>query len=172
MTNAHHTMIRLKRHVTIVFCLFGVVLLTACAGYGPNNNMIGSSREHIIQQLGKPTTELQTAEGPVLIYSKGPRGKETFFIYLDSNGVMHRWAQVLDEKHFERILPGMTRDQVIEIIGESKDRFGLARGRGYVWNYRYINPFCFWFQIEFAADDTVRSTGYGKPPECRVRVIF
>jgi hypothetical protein len=84
---------------------------------------------------------------------------------------MQRWTQVLDEKNFERIVPGMTRDQVIEIIGESKDRFGLARGRGYVWNYRYVNPFCFWFQIEFAADDTVRSAGYGKPPECRVRAL-
>ena len=161
-------MIHVKRHVTIVLLLFGILLLSACAGYGPNNGMIGSSKEHIIQHLGKPTTELQTPEGAVMIFSKGPRGKETFFIYLDSNGVMHRWAQVLDENHFDRIRPGMTPDQVIEIIGESKDRFGLARGRGYVWNYRYINPFCFWFQIEFAADNTVRSTGYGKPPECRI----
>jgi hypothetical protein len=160
-----------KHSITSVLIIASLVLLNACAGYGPTNNMVGSSRDDIVQVLGKPTTELQTADGQLLIYSKGPFGKETFFVYLNRDGVMQRWAQVLDEKNFERIIPGMTRDQVIEIIGESKDRFGLARGRGYVWNYRYLNPFCFWFQIEFAADDTVRSAGYSKPPECRVRAV-
>jgi hypothetical protein len=133
--------------------------------------MIGSSKDDIVRVLGKPSTELQTPDGPLLIYSKGPYGKETFFIYLTNEGVVQRWTQVLDDKNFERIVPGLTRHQVIEIIGESKDRFGLARGRGYVWNYRYVNPFCFWFQIEFTPDDIVRSTGYSKPPECRVRAI-
>jgi hypothetical protein len=147
------------------------MLVTGCAGYAPTNTMVGSGRDEIVQVLGKPTTERQTADGELLIYSKGPFGKETFFVYLNRDGVMQRWEQVLDEKNFERIVPGITRDQVIEIIGESKDRFGLARGRGYVWNYRYTNPFCFWFQIEFAADDTVRSAGYSKPPECRIKQL-
>jgi hypothetical protein len=81
---------------------------------------------------------------------------------------MERWAQVLDEKNFARIKPGMHRDEVVATIGESKAVFGLARERGYVWNYRYVTPHCFWFQIEFANDDTVRSKGYGQPPECRI----
>lgn len=161
----------IKHSITSVFVIALIVLLTGCAGYAPTNTMVGSGRDEIVQVLGKPTTELLTADGKLLIYSKGPFGKETFFVYLDRDGVMQRWEQVLDEKNFERIVPGITRDQVIEIIGESKDRFGLARGRGYVWNYRYINPFCFWFQIEFAADHTVRSAGYSKPPECRVRIL-
>jgi len=134
--------------------------------------MIGSSKDDVVSILGKPSTELPTPDGQLLIYSKGPFGKETFFIYLNHEGIVQRWSQVLDEKNFERIVPCMTRNQVIEIIGESKDRFGLARGRGYVWNYRYVNPFCFWFQIEFAADDTVRSAGYSKSPECRVRILY
>ena len=154
---------------TIIFLTTG--LLNACAGYGPTNSMIGGSKDYVVGVMGKPSIELQTSDGLLLIYSKGPYGKETFFVYLNRDGVVQRWSQVLDEKNFERIVPSMTRDQVIEIIGDSKDRFGLARGRGYVWNYRYVNPFCFWFQIEFAADDTVRSTGYSKSPECRVRQL-
>jgi len=161
----------LKHSIFTTIIIFLISLLNGCASYGPTNRMIGSSKDDIVSVLGKPSTELLTSDGQILIYSKGPLGKETFFIYLNRDGVMQRWTQVLDEKNFERIVPGMTRDQVIEIIGESKDRFGLARGRGYVWNYRYVNPFCFWFQIEFAADDTVRSAGYAKPPECRVRAL-
>ncbi len=162
----------IKHSISSSIIILLISLLSGCASYGPTNRMIGSSKDDVISILGKPSTELQRPDGQLLIYSKGPFGKETFFIYLNHDGVVQRWTQVLDEKNFERIVPGMTRDQVVEIIGESKDRFGLARGRGYVWNYRYVNPFCFWFQIEFAADDTVRSAGYGKPPECRVRKLY
>ena len=160
----------MKHSIMLGIKILLAIMVSGCASYGPTNSMLGSSKDHIINVLGKPSTELQTPDGQLLIYSKGPLGKETFFVYLNRDGVMQRWTQVLDEKNFERIVPGMTRDQVVEIIGESKDRFGLARGRGYVWNYRYVNPF--WFQIEFAADDTVRSTGYSKPPECRVRKLY
>ncbi len=107
-----------------------------------------------------------------MIYPRGPFGKHTFFVYLNRDGFMEHWAQVLNEKNFERITPGLKRDDVVSTIGESKDIFGLARNRGYVWNYRYMNPHCFWFQIEFTAEDIVRSTGYGKPPECRIRMSF
>jgi hypothetical protein len=134
--------------------------------------MLGNNREQVIQLLGPPSTELTRPEGKVMMYPRGPFGKHTYFVYLNRSGVMERWAQVLHEKNFEQITPGMVRDEVIATIGESKDIFGLARNRGYVWNYRYMNPYCFWFQIEFTAADVVRSTGYGKPPECSVRMSF
>ena len=103
-----------------------------------------------------------------MMYPRGPFGKHTYFVYLNPDDKVERWTQVLDEKNFARIQPGMRRDEVVAIIGESKSVFGLARDRGYVWNYRYVTPHCFWFQIEFASDDTVRSTGYGQPPECKI----
>ena len=70
------------------------------------------------------------------------------------------------------IRAGMTVDEVVELIGISRATFGLARDRGFVWSYRYQNPFCQWFQIEFSKENIVRSTGFGKPPECRGRRSF
>lgn len=163
MPCSHH---KLPMVVVILLAL----LLSACAGYAPNNRMLGSSREQVIQIMGPPSTELATPEGQVMQYPRGPAGKQTYFVYLDQNGTLARWTQVLDEKNFALIKPGMRRDEVVAIIGESRDSFGLARERGYVWNYRYVNPHCFWFQIEFTAENLVRSTGYGTPPECRVRL--
>lgn len=154
-------------HLTNVIILLSALFLSACAAYSPSNRMLGSSREQVIQIMGESYTELKTPVGKVLIYPRGPFGKHTYFVYLNRNGIMESWAQVLDEKNFDRIKMGMSRDEVIATIGESKDTFGLGRDRGYVWNYRYVNSFCFWFQIEFAGDDTVRSTGYSMPPECR-----
>ncbi len=144
-------------------------LISACAGYMPTDSMIGGDREQIIKTLGHPSNELSTSEGQVMIYPRGPSGKHTYFVYLDQNGTMSRWTQVLNEKNFTRIKPGMTRDEVISIIGESKVRDGIAFGRGYVWSWRYVNFHCFWFRVEFTPENIVRSTMYQKPPECRIR---
>jgi hypothetical protein len=147
------------------------LLLGGCAGYAPNNSMLGKHREHVIQAMGKPAIEIAIPDGHVMQYPRGPFGKHTYFVYLNDEGTITRWTQVLDEKNFARIKPGMHRDEVVATIGSSRNTFGLARDRGYVWNYRYVTPHCFWFQIEFASNDTVRSTGYGRPPECQVRAV-
>ncbi len=156
---------RLRLAIVVSFS----ALLCACAGYMPTDSMIGDRREQIIQTLGHPSSELTTSDGQVMIYPRGPLGKHTYFVYLNQNGAMSRWTQVLDEKNFARIKPGMTRDEVISIIGESKVRDGIAFGRGYVWSWRYVNFHCFWFRVEFTPENIVRSTMYQKPPECRIR---
>ena len=151
---------------TTMLCL---MFLTGCAGYAPDDRLIGEKSEKIIQTLGKPSSELKSADGTVLIFPRGSRGKHTYFVYLDQDGKAVRWTQVLDEKNFALIKPDMHRDEVVTIIGEAKDTYGLARDRGYVWNYRYVNSQCLWFNIEFSKDNLVRSTGFSKVPECRFR---
>jgi hypothetical protein len=144
-------------------------LLAACAGYAPNDTLAGKNRAAVIEALGQPFSETTIANGTRLNFPRGPFGKHTYFVFLDSEGRVSQWAQVLTEKNFDLIKPGMSQNDVIGIIGESKEIFGLSRGRGYVWNYRFVSPHCFWFQIEFTAQNAVRSTGYSRPPECRVR---
>jgi hypothetical protein len=159
----NHSLFQIAAVVSFVF------LLNACAGYRPNERMLGNSREQIIQAMGKPAIELETSEGGVMQYPRGPLGKHTYFVYLDQNGTMSRWTQVLEEKNFDRIKPGMHRDEVIALIGESRVRDGIAFGRGDVWSWRYVNFNCFWFRVEFTPEYIVRSTMYQKPPECRIR---
>ena len=159
---------RLHQCISFTALFAAALLLGACAGYAPNNRMLGHSREQVVQIMGPPSTEMTTPEGKVMMYPRGPFGKHTYFVYLNLDGEVKRWEQVLDEQNFSRIKPGMSRGEVVATIGESKAVFGLARDRGYVWNYRYVTPHCFWFQIEFSSDNTVRSTGYGQPPECRI----
>lgn len=144
-------------------------MLGACAGYAPTNDIIGLSRAQVIQRLGTPSPppeNLDTAKR--LDFPRGPAGKHTYSVYFDDAGQASGFRQLLTEENFGKIRPGMPEKEVVELIGISKDRFFLARNRGYVWNYRYFTPFCQWFQIEFTAEGTVRSTGYGKPPECRI----
>ena len=96
----------------------------------------------------------------VLHFPRGPAGSHTYFVYLDDNDRVLRWEQVLTEDRFNSIQPGMTKDQIIQILGVTKIIHGLARNRGSVWHYRYETPHCKSFVIEFTPEDIIRSTEY------------
>lgn len=149
--------------------MLAAVTLAGCAtSYAPTASFVGQTREEVIARLGTPDpapTDLSTASR--LDFPRGPYGKHTYAVYFDSTGRATGFQQLLKEENFAKIKAGMSNAEVVDLIGVSRDRFGLARNRGYVWNYRYITPFCQWFQIEFTQENTVRSTGYGMPPECR-----
>lgn len=145
------------------------LLMTGCMTYAPSNAFIGLSRSETISRLGQPNPmppDLESARR--LDFPRGPFGKHTYSVYFDERGKVSGFRQLLSEENFAKVVPGMDAGEVVSLIGISKDKFMLARNRGYVWNYRYETPLCFWFQIEFTLEDKVRSTGYSKPPECRL----
>ncbi len=145
-----------------------VLMIGGCAGYGPSNEFIGLTRSETIARLGTPNplpADLDSARR--LDFPRGPSGKHTYAVYFDAQGILTEYRQLLTDENFAKIVPGLDESEVVDLIGVSKIKFGLARNRGYVWNYRYVTPLCQWFQVEFTAEKKVRSAGYGLPPECR-----
>lgn len=153
-----------------VWCLTGVSLLAACSGYAPPANLTGVTGDQLIAQMGPPETRRPVDGGGTrLEFPRGPYGVHTWFVYLDASGRAVRSEQVLTEQNFSRINPGMSEDEVRRTLGRAGEVDGLGRSRGTVWSYRYENPFCRWFQVEISQERTVRSAGYGEPPECSRR---
>lgn len=149
--------------------LASVLALGGCAGYGPTSEFIGLSRSETLARLGTPMpmpADINNARR--LDFPRGPAGKHTYSVYFNEQGRVTGYRQLLTDENFAKIARGMDESEVVDIIGVSRNTFGLARDRGYVWNYRYVNAHCHWFQIEFTAEKKVRSAGYGVPPECRV----
>ncbi len=147
-----------------------LVLLTGCVSYGPSERFIGMTRDQVISMLGNPQPRPDALEHVRrLDFPRGPMGKHTYAVYFDESGRVSGFQQLLTEKNFGTIREGMDVTEVIDRIGVATDTFLIARGRGYVWNYRYENTLCKWFQIEFTAESKVRSAGYGIPPECMRR---
>lgn len=144
-------------------------LLQACSSYAPPGVLAGISRDALVARMGQPDTERPTDTGTRLEFPRGPFGKHTWFVYFDPQGRAIRSEQVLIEQNFNRVLVGMTQDDVRRLLGRPSEVQGLARSRGQVWSYRYENPFCNWFQVELSLQREVRSTGYGPAPECEVR---
>ncbi len=157
----------------LVPVLVSSLVLSGCMTYAPSERFIGMPREQVIAELGSPRPAPSSLESVRrLDFPRGPMGKHTYAVEFDEAGKVIGYRQLLTEKNFGFIIPGMDVQAVIDHIGVSTDTFVLGRGRGYVWNYRYENSLCRWFQIEFSAEDKVRSAGYGMLPECRPRVLI
>ncbi len=156
----HH---RLSSWNWLILCL----LPSACSSYAPPQAVVGMSRDQIVARMGEPDAELPLNQGVRLEFARGPFGRHTWFVYVDSGGRVSRAEQVLNEQNFSLISPGMTHDDVRQILGRPSEMEMLARERGLVWNFRYENNSCLWFQVELSLERKVRSTGYGEPPECR-----
>ncbi|MEO8858176.1 MAG: hypothetical protein ABI343_14435 [Burkholderiaceae bacterium] len=152
-----------------------LLVLSACSSYGPPASFAGVTRDQLVARMGPPEMRRAMADGSTrLEYPSGPYGRQTWFVYLDAAGNPIRSEQVLNEKHFLQIAPGMTEAEVRARLGRPGEVLTLGRDRGKVWSYRYENPFCQWFQVEISAEHIVRSAGYGEPPECdrrgRIRI--
>jgi hypothetical protein len=122
---------------------FAVLLLGACASYSGRDLKPGVDRlENVVEAMGQPAMRWQNPDGSVqLAYPRGPMGYHTYMVHIGSDGKLQQIENVLDEKNFARIQPGMTKEDVLHIIGPSyapwtayfKARDELA------WEWRYCN---------------------------------
>jgi hypothetical protein len=146
-----------------------LLCLSACSSYAPPAALLQMSRGELLARLGPPETVRLLDAGTRLEFPSGPFGKQTWFVDLDGQDRVSRVEQVLNEPSFSRIKPGMAQDAVRQLLGRPSEVQALGRSRGQVWRYRYENYLCQWFLVELTLEQTVRSTGYGQPPECEDR---
>ncbi|HAB48351.1 MAG: hypothetical protein EBV16_00210 [Betaproteobacteria bacterium] len=155
--------------------LIGCTLLEPITGfkhYAPTQAMMALSPKQLSALLGQPAATLKTDSGTRLIFTRGPFGRHSYAVDFNQNEEAIGFEQLLVEARFAKILPGMGPEAVIAMIGPSTIQQGLARQWGSVWSYRFETSQCIWFQIEWDAQMTVRSAGYGIPPECQRRGGF
>jgi len=100
---------------------FLVLLLGACASYSGRGLKPGVDRlENVLQVMGQPAMRWQDPDGSVqLAFTRGPMGYHTYMVHIGSDGKLRQIENVLDEKNFARILPGMSKEDVLRIIGPS-----------------------------------------------------
>ena len=144
-----------------------VVGLAACAGYGPGAGVrAGSSEAEVVQAMGQPTSRYTMPGGMQrLEFARGPFGRHTYMVDLDAQGRVANVEQVLDARHFARVMPGQTRDEVLRTLGRPGERVGMMRD-GQIWSWRYANNDCLWWQAQFDAQGVVTAAGYAPERGC------
>ena len=141
-------------------------LLAACSGYSPANVQPGQSADEVTRSMGPATGRYTLPQGGTrLEFARGPYGKHTWMIDVDSGGRVRTVQQVLTESNFATVAQGATRDEVLMKLGRPSDRRGAFRGTE-LWSYRYDATFCQWFVVTMNPDGRVRDTGYVPDPLC------
>ena len=148
--------------------VLAALLLAGCVNMSsPTKLAPGASAQAIRAQLGEPTGRYALPGGATrLEYARGPYGRETWMLDVDAQGRLVKAAQVLVESNFATIKAGMTRDEVLKLVGRPSNVGFVGWQKQTVWNYRYSSPFCQWFQVGLSQSGIVEDTGYGPDTIC------
>jgi len=141
------------------------MLLFACASYNGRGLKPGEARLEDVQSvMGPPALRWQEADGSVqLAYPRGPFGYHTFMVKLGPDGRLQSITNVLDDAGFAQIRPGMTKEQVLHVLGPP-DYYNTVYFKArdeLVWDWRICSNYgvAARFQVLFdATAGTVRST--------------
>jgi hypothetical protein len=115
-------------------------LLCACAAYDGFTLHPGASEAEVRRVMGAPAMEFTLAEGArELVYPRGPLGVQTFMAVIGPDGALRRIDKALREETFNRIQPGLTKDEVLRLIGPPGETMHFARTDTTAWDYRFID---------------------------------
>jgi hypothetical protein len=144
----------------------GALLVSACAGYSGSDLKPGvSTLPEVVASMGEPAMVWKNPDGSEqLAYPRGPAGTQTYMAYLGPDGKLQRIENVLNTANFARIQAGMSKDQVLRILGPSGSQWTqfYPRSNQLAWSWLFCNS---WNAQEFfdvmfdGTSGLVRSTG-------------
>ena len=118
------------------------VSLAGCAGFGGDNLRPGESTLPVVlASMGEPAMRWDDPDGRVqLAYPHGPWGTQTFMVFIAPDGRLEQIDEVLNKKHFARIVHGKSsKEDVLRILGPSPTQWTMyfeARDE-LVWEWRF-----------------------------------
>ena len=119
----------------LLFCT--ALALASCAS--PPVPGAGSEAD-VLTYFGKPLDTRPIDNGAKqLYYPRGPLGRETWRATVSSDGRLQSLEQLLDEPHFARLKPGMSRDDVERELGRHFITSEYSNLDEQVWSWRYVD---------------------------------
>ncbi|MGZ5031788.1 MAG: hypothetical protein ACXWAC_01190 [Usitatibacter sp.] len=117
------------------------LVAAGCASYDGYSLKPGVSSEADLRSvMGQPAMEYQEGDGSRrLMYPRGPLGNQTFAAEVGSDGILRAIRPVLKEETFNGIRAGMTRDEILRLIGPPGDTMAFSLSRQVAWDYRYVD---------------------------------
>jgi len=120
----------------------------------------GMDEAQVQARLGKPETVRKNSDGSqVWEYPTGPAGRQTYMVRVAADRSVTEVQQVLSDPFFAQVKPGMSREEVRQILGRPGEVWMFPARDEEVWSWRYqqVNPM--FFNVMFdRTSGTVRST--------------
>lgn len=141
--------------------LAAALLAAGCASYDGHSLRPGVSTEAEVRGvMGPPAAEFPNPDGSrSLAYPRGPLGTQTYMADVGPDGRVLGVRAALNDDTFHQIRPGMTRDEVLRLIGPPGDVMSFARLEQVSWEYRFVDTWGYraYFSVNFDANWVVVS---------------
>jgi hypothetical protein len=113
------------------------------------------------REFGEPERVREEGDGSrTLEYPRQPAGRQNYLITIGPDGRMSALRQVLSARYFAMVVPGMTRQQVRDLLGRPAKRTPYSLSRTEVWDWQYLDGQQEkLFSVTFDADGLVQNTG-------------
>ena len=156
-----------RRPLGVLLWLSLLAGLSACAVLQPRLAKPGQSEAEMLATMGQPTSRYAMDGGRQRVeYAKGPQGRVTWMVDLDSAGRITAVQQVLTPSNFASVSHGMSRDELLRLLGRPADRAGEYMNRE-TWSWRFDTYECLWVRVTLTAENRVRGgASYLPDPQC------
>ena len=141
--------------------LAAALALAGCASYDGRTLSPGMSTEAEVRSvMGSPAVVFDNPDGSRrMAYPRGPLGTDTFMADIGADGRVVSVRNVLNDDTFHQVQPGMTRDEILRLIGPPGETMGFPRAGRYAWDYRFVDTWGYRaiFSVTFDSSDRVVS---------------
>ena len=136
-----HPLMHLMRHpARWVLAFSAALLMTACDQQAIGELEEGvSTEEDVRERFGQPEAVWDGPDGAqVYEYNRQPAGYQNYQITIGPDGKMAALRQVLTERNFALILPGMPMEEVRKLLGKPMKitTYDLKKETHHDWRYR------------------------------------
>ena len=121
-----------------------------------------STEVDVRDRFGVPENVWTEADGShTLEYNRQPAGHTNYMITIGPNGKMTALRQVLAPHNFEKIVPGMPREQVRRMLGKPAKQVTYELKQETEWDWNWVDPPSSEkiFTVVFGPDGVVRRAG-------------
>lgn len=134
------------------------VSVSGCAAVSPVAS--GMDEMQVQSRLGKPETVRKNTDGSeTWEYPQGPLGRETYMVTMGPDHAVKEVRQVLREEYFSQVRPGMSREEVRQLLGKPGEVMVFRARDEEVWSWRYLEQSPMFFNVLFdRSAGTVRIT--------------
>ena len=136
---------------------FSAVVLCGC---GAAAVKIGMDEMQVVAKMGKPETVRKNIDGSqTWVYPNGPLGRQTYMVTVGADHSVKDVRQVLSDEYFSKVTRGMSRDDVMQILGRPGEIWTFGARDEEVWSWRYFQVNPMFFNVAFdRPSGTVKAT--------------
>ena len=157
------------RNLRVVLLAISLALgLAACDFIAEKKLKVGeSTAEDVRKFMGKPEMIWEEKDGSqTLEYVRSPEGHQTYMVSIGADGKYKGMKNILVNDEFQKIKPGMTRDDVRRVLGKPTEVVTFKLKSEEVWSWRHISEGnrSEMFNVHFDLDGKAKTTSKSMDP--------